>query len=159
MSSSPGLYLFFFIKDFFISLFSIFCQFRSKTMWEFILKVRQYRICNGKEAKLFYFFKVANTPRNGTIRHIAWSHLSSFLFKIQCFYWDNNNLDPDDQHWIRRKRNNLCLATFLKNDNSSCLLYTSSFDWKSTFVLIYYKSEDGYPNFFIFLSSFDNSVN
>ena len=68
-------------------------------MWEFILKVRQYRICNGKEAKLFYFFKVANnTPRNGTIRHIAWLHLSSFLFKIQCFYREKNNLDPDDQH-------------------------------------------------------------
>ena len=75
---------FFLIKDFFLfPCFSFFSQFRSKTMWEFILKVRQYRICNGKEAKLFYFFKVANTPRNGTIRHIAWLHLSSFLFKIQ----------------------------------------------------------------------------
>ena len=100
MSSSPGLYLFSLSRIFFfISLFFFFfSQFRSKTLWEFILKVRQYRICNGKEAKLFYFFKVANTPRNGTIRHIAWLHLSSFLFKIQCFYRDANNLDPDDQH-------------------------------------------------------------
>ena len=78
--------------------FSFFSQFRSKTIWEFILKVRQYRICNGKEAKLFYFFEVANTPRNGTIRHTAWLHLPSFLFNIQCFYRDKNNLDPDDQH-------------------------------------------------------------
>ena len=34
--------------------FSFFSQFRSKTMWEFILKVRQYRICNGKEARFFF---------------------------------------------------------------------------------------------------------
>ena len=151
MSSNPGLYIFL-IKDyFFISLsFFSFSQFRRKTLWEFILKVRQYRICNGKEAKLFYFFKIANTPHKGTVRHIAWLHLSickASLFKIQCFYRDKNYLDPDDQHYIRRKRNNLCLATILKNDNSSCLWCTSSFNWKSSFVLIYYKSDDGYPNF------------
>ena len=87
-------------------------------MCEFILKVRQYRICNGKEAMLFIFFKIANTPHKGTIRHIAWLHLSSFLFKTQCFYRDKKYLDPDDKHYIRRKRNNLCLVTFLKNDNS-----------------------------------------
>ena len=51
-----------------------------------------------KRSQAFLFFKVANTPHNGTIRHIAWLHLSSFLFKIQCFYRDKNNLDPDDQH-------------------------------------------------------------
>ena len=90
-------------------------------MCEFILKVRQYRICNGKEAKIFHIFKIANTPHKCTIRHIAWLHLSSFLFKIQCFYRDKNYLDPDDKHYIRRKRNTSCLATFLKNDNSSCL--------------------------------------
>ena len=73
----------------------------------------------------FYFF---STELKGTIRHIAWSHLSSFLFKIQCFYRDKNYLDPNDKHYIGRKRNTLCLATFLKNDNSSCLLYTSSFN-------------------------------
>ena len=72
MSSNPGLYVFS-IKDFFLfpCLSFFFSQFRSKTLWEFILKVRQYRICNGKEAKLFYFFKIANTPHKGTIQHIA----------------------------------------------------------------------------------------
>ena len=132
---------------FFITLsFFFFSQSRSKTLCELILKVRQYRICNGKEAKLFYFFKI--TPHKGTIRHIAWLHLSiCFLFKIQCFYRDKNYLDPDGQHYKIRQRNNLCLATILKNDNSSCLWCTSSFNWKSSFVLKYYKSEDGYPNF------------
>ena len=49
---------FFLIKIFFfISLFFLFSQFRSKTMWEFILKVRQYRICNGK-ASFFIFSKL-----------------------------------------------------------------------------------------------------
>ena len=42
------------------------------------------------------------------------------------------------------------MATFWKNDNTSCFWYTNSFNWKSSFVLIYYKSEDGYPNFFLF---------
>ena len=84
MSSNPGLYIFL-IKDFFlISLSFFFSQFRSKTLWEFILKVRQYRICNGKEAKLFFiFFKIANTPHKGTIRHIAWLHLSICKLSIQ----------------------------------------------------------------------------
>ena len=57
MSSSPGLYIFL-INDFFLfPCLSFFSQFRSKTLWECILKVRQYRICNGKEDKLFYFFQ------------------------------------------------------------------------------------------------------
>ena len=40
------------------------------------------------------------------IRHIAW--LPSFLFKIQCFYQDENDLSPDDQYYIKGKRNTLC---------------------------------------------------
>ena len=55
------------------------------------------------------------------MEHIAWLRVSSFLFKIQCFYRDENDLAPDDQHFIRGKRNSLCLGIFLKNDNSSCL--------------------------------------
>ena len=39
------------------------------------------------------------------------------------------------------------LSTFWKNNNTSCFWYTNSFNWKSSFVLIYYKSEDGYPDF------------
>ena len=42
---------------FYFLVFLSFSQFRSKTLWEFILKVRRYRICNGKEAKLFLFFQ------------------------------------------------------------------------------------------------------
>ena len=71
---------FFFIS---LSFFFFSSQFRSKTLWEFILKLRQYRICNGKESKLFYFFKIANTPHKGTIRHIAWLYLSICKLSIQ----------------------------------------------------------------------------
>ena len=48
----------------------------------------------------------------------------------------------------RKKERFVVLATFWKNDNSSCFWYTNRFNWKSSFVLIYYKSEDGYPNFY-----------
>ena len=131
---------------FFLVFLFHFSQFHSKTMceyiyWKYANHWRQYRICNGKEAQLFYFSKIANTPHKGTIRHIAWLHVSSFLFKIQCFYRDETGLVPDDQHYIRVY--SLCLVTFLKNDNSSYLWYTSSCNWNSSFVLIYYKSEDG----------------
>ena len=93
------------------------------------------------------FFKMANTPHKDKTRHITW--LSSFLLKVQCFYRDENDLVPDDKHCInmREKERFVVLATFWKNDNSSCFWYTNSFNWKSSFALIYYKSEDGYPNF------------
>ena len=82
-----------------------FSQFWSKTMCKYALKVWQYWICNGKEAKLFLFFKMANTPHKGKTRHIAW--LSSFLFKAQCFYRDEDDLAPDDKYYKRGKRNAL----------------------------------------------------
>ena len=110
-------------------------------MCEYILKVRKYRICNWK----FLFFKMANTPNNGKTRHIAW--LSSFLYKVQCFIEMKMTLQLIT-NTIREGKGTLCvLVTFLKNDNSNCFGYTSSFHWKSSFVLIYYKREDGYPNF------------
>ena len=74
-------------------------------MCKYILKVRQYWICNGKEAKLFLFFKMANATHKGKTRRIAW--LSSFLFKVQCFNRDENDLAPDDKYYIRGKRNAL----------------------------------------------------
>ena len=76
-------------------------------MCEYILKVRQYWIFNGKKSQNFLFFKMANsnTPHKGKKRHIAW--LSSFLFKVQCFYRDENDLAPDDKYYIRGKRNAL----------------------------------------------------
>ena len=99
MSSSPGLYLFFLINDcFYFPVFPFFSQFRSKTVGIYIASTTIPDLQWKRSQVFFYFFKVANTPRNGTIRHIAWLHLSSFLFKIQCFYRDKNNLDPDDQH-------------------------------------------------------------
>ena len=81
-----------------------FSQFWSKTMCKYILKVWQYWICNGKEA-IFLFIKMANTPHKGKTRHIAW--LSSFLFKAQSFYRDEDDLAPNDKYYIRGKRNAL----------------------------------------------------
>ena len=52
-----------------------------------------------KRSQTFLFFKMANTPLKGKTRHIAW--LSSFLFKAQCFYRDENDLAPDDKYYIR----------------------------------------------------------
>ena len=84
---------------FFISLFFLFfLNFEVKQCGNLYCKYDNTGFAMEKKPSFFIFFKVANTPRNGTIRHIAWLHLSSFLFKIQCFYRDKNNLDPDDQH-------------------------------------------------------------
>ena len=54
----------------------------------------------------FLFLKMANTPHKGKTRHIA--GLSSFLFKVQCFYRDENDLASYDKYYIRGKRNALC---------------------------------------------------
>ena len=57
---------------------------------------------------------MTNIPNKGKTRHIAW--LSSFLFKAQCFYRDEDDLAflgtslllaPDDKYYIRGKRNAL----------------------------------------------------
>ena len=53
----------------------------------------------------FYFSKWQIPPHKGKTRHIAW--LSSFLFKVQCFYRDEDELTPDDQYYIRGKRDAL----------------------------------------------------
>ena len=67
----------------------------------------------------FFIFQNGNTPHKGKTRHIAW--LSSFLFKAQCFYRDEDDLAPDDKYYIRgEKKRFVVLATFWKNDNSSC---------------------------------------
>ena len=58
-----------------------------------------------KKPNFFLFFKMANTPHKGKTRHIAW--LSSFLFKAQCFYRDEDDLAPYDKYYIRGKRNAL----------------------------------------------------
>ena len=94
---------FFLIKNFFFHfpVFPFFfLNFEVKQCGNLYWKYDNTGFAMEKKPSFFYFFKVANTPRNGTIRHITWLHLSSFLFKIQCFYrlGDKNNLDPDDQH-------------------------------------------------------------
>ena len=74
----------------------------------------------------------------------------------QAFYSRHNDMLLSGWRWPctwwqilykREKERFVVLATFWKNDNSSCFWYANSFNWKSNFVLIYYKSEDGYPNF------------
>ena len=52
-----------------------------------------------KRSQTVLFFKMANTPHKGKTRRIAW--LSSFLFKVQCFNQDENDLAPDDKYYIR----------------------------------------------------------
>ena len=99
-----------------------------------------------KRSQTFLFFKMANTPHKGKNK----THCVVIKLSIQgtmllsrwrwpCTWWQIL--------YKREKERFVVLATFWKNDNSSCFWYTNSFNWKSNFVLIYYKSEDGYPNF------------
>ena len=77
----------------------------------------------------FLFLKMANTPYKGKTRHISW--LASFLFKVQCFYRDENNFVTDYKYYIKREKEHFVFwLHFLKNDNSNCFWYTSSFNWK-----------------------------
>ena len=64
-------------------------------MCEYILKVRQYWIYNGKEAKLFYFSKWLIPhirAKQDTLRGYQ-----AFYFKVHCFNRDENDLAPDDK--------------------------------------------------------------
>ena len=123
-----------------------FSQFWSKTMCEYIFKVRQYRICNGKEAKLFYFSKLLmpyTRAKQDTLRGFQDFYPMYMLvsrWKWPCTWW---------QILCKGGKKLRVLALFLTNDNYYCFWYTctGSFNWKTSFVLIYYKSEDGYPNF------------
>ena len=121
-------------------------------MCDHILKVRQYWICNGKEAKLFYFSKwqIPHIRANqDTLRgYQASCSRHNFTFRtgllLSRWRW------PCTRWQIlykKEKERFVVLATFWKNDNSSCIWYTNSFNWKSSSALIYYKSEDGFPNF------------
>ena len=53
----------------------------------------------------FFIFQNGKYPHKGKTRHTAW--LSSFLFKAQCFYRDEDDLAPDNKYYIRGKRNAL----------------------------------------------------
>ena len=60
-----------------------------------------------KRSHTFFIFQNGKYPPKGKTRHIAW--LSSFLFKAQCFYRDEDDLAPDDKYYISKegKRNAL----------------------------------------------------
>ena len=136
VSSSPGLYIF--LIKVYICLFP--CLFICPFISLSFLFVKQcaniYRkydntgfVMEQRSCRFIFYFSSYPTYDKGKIRHIA--RLSSFLFKIECFYRDENDIAPDYQYYIRGKRNTLCLVTFLKTDNSSCYWCTSSFNWKS----------------------------
>ena len=98
-----------------------------------------------------------------TILDLHWKRSQSFLFFKRAkqdtlcgyqafysrrFYRDEDDLAPDDKYYIRGKKNALWFwQHFGKTITLAAFWYTNSFNWKSNFVLIYYKSEDGYPNF------------
>ena len=107
-----------------------------------------------KRSQTFLFFKMANNPHKGKTRHIAW--LSSFLFKAQCFYRDEDDLAPDDKYYIRGKRNALW---FWQHFGRTITLAVFDIPIVSTESLILYsfiiKVRMDTP-FFIFLSSFDS---
>ena len=65
-----------------------------------------------KKPNCFYFSKWQIPPHKGKTRHIAW--LSSFLFKVQCFYRDEDDLAPEDQYYIRGKKNACCFGNILE---------------------------------------------
>ena len=84
-------------------------------------------------------------------------------FSIEETNRDENDLAPDDHHYIRGK-GTLCVWQGFWRTITLTVLDIPAVSTESqvlnSFSLIYYKSEDGYPNFFfIFLSSFDNIVN
>ena len=111
-----------------------------------------------KRSQTFLFFKMANTPHKGKTRHIAW--LSSFLFKAQCFYRDEDDLAPYDKYYIRGKRNALW---FWQHFGRTITLAVFDIPIVSTESLIVYSfiikvRTDTPINFVIFLSSFDSIV-
>ena len=152
VSSNPALYIFLRIKLlFFLYLsFFIFLNFEVKQCANIYWKNDITGFAMEKKPSFFLFFKEAYTPHKGTIRPIT--HVPSFLYSIyyaflemkwSCTWWPTL-YTREKEHFV-----------FLKNDNSSCLWYTSGYNWKSSFVLLYNKNEDGYPQF----SFFDNIVN
>ena len=129
--SSPAINIFLRIKLFFLFPF-YFLNFEVKQCANIHWKYDNTGFAMGNKPNFFFIFQNGLYPTWGQKRHIAW--LSSFLFKVQCFYRDENDLAPDDKYYLRGKKERfVALATFLKNDNSSCFWYTNSFNWKSSF--------------------------
>ena len=57
-----------------------------------------------------FFSKLLKNPNKGKTRHIVW--LSSFLFKVQCFNRDGNDIASDVKYYIRGKRNDLWFSQY-----------------------------------------------
>ena len=102
--SQKNIYLRIKLFIFSLSFLFIFLNFQVNNVRIYIESTRIPDL-NRERSQSFLFFKIAYTPNKGTIRHIAWLHVSSSLFKIQCFYRDENDLTSDDEHYIRGKRN------------------------------------------------------
>ena len=112
-----------------------------------------------KRRKTFLFFKMANTPHKGKTRsrRIAW--LSSFLFKVQCFNRDENDLAPDDKYYIRGKRKALWFWQHFARTITLAVFDISIVSTESQVLYSFIiKVRMGTPFFFIFLSSFNSIV-
>ena len=81
---------------FYFSVFPFFLNFEVKQWGNLYWKYDNIGSQWKRSQAFFIFFSKLLIPH--AIRHIAWLHLSSFLFKMQCFYRDKNKLDPDDKH-------------------------------------------------------------
>ena len=88
---------------------------------------------------------MANTPYKGKTRHIAWS--SSFLFKAQCFYRDENDFAPDDKYYIRGKRNAVWFWLHFGRTITLACFHIPIVSTESQVLYSFIISEDGYPNF------------
>ena len=99
-----------------------------------------------KRSQTFFIFQNGKYPTQGQNK----THCVVIKLSIQgtmllsrwrwpCTWWQ--------MLYKREKECFVVLATLWENDNSSCFWYTNSFNWKSNFVLSYYESKDGYPNF------------
>ena len=87
-------------------------------MCEYILKVQQYWIFNGKEAELFYFSKWLIPhirAKQDTLRGYQASY-SRYNALIEM----KMTLHLMTKLYRRKKERFVVLATFCKNDNSSC---------------------------------------
>ena len=84
MSSNPGLNIFL-IKDYFFLFpcLSFFLNFEVKHRGNLYWKYDNTGFAMEKKPSFFYFFKIANAPHKGTIRHIVWLHLSFCKLSIQ----------------------------------------------------------------------------
>ena len=136
VSSSPAINIFLRIKLllFFISLSFpfIFLNFEVKQCAKIYWKYDNIAFAIEKKPNFFFYFSKWLIPRikakQDTLRGC------SYLFKVQCFYRDENGLAPDDKYYVRGKKERfVVLVTFWKNDNSICFWYTKYFQLKVKF--------------------------